>query len=103
VCGVGGILVELVRDVAYRLPPVSDVDAGEMLDRLRAARVLTGYRGQPPADRAALIDVVRRVSALVEIVPELRELDLNPVAVQASGEGAVVLDARIRLGPPSGS
>jgi acyl-CoA synthetase (NDP forming) len=103
VCGVGGILVELVRDVAYRLPPVSDVDAEEMLDRLRAARLLAGYRGQPPADRAALVDVVRRLSALVEIVPELRELDLNPVAVQASGEGALVLDARIRLGPPSTS
>ena len=99
VCGIGGVLVELVRDVAYRLPPVSDVDAGEMLDRLRAARLLTGYRGQPPADRAALVDVVRRVSALVEIVPELCELDLNPVAVQAVGEGAVVLDARIRVGP----
>ena len=101
-CGVGGVLVELVRDVAYRLPPVSDVDAGEMLDRLRAARLLTGYRGQPPADRAALIDVVRRVSALVEIVPELRELDLNPVAVQADGAGAIVLDARVRLAPAAG-
>jgi acyl-CoA synthetase (NDP forming) len=100
VCGVGGILVELVRDVSYRLPPVSDVDAEEMLDRLRAARLLAGYRGQPPADRAALVDVVRRVSALVEIVPEISELDLNPVAVQAVGEGAVVLDARVRLAAP---
>jgi len=100
VCGVGGVLVELVRDVAYRLPPVSDVDAEEMLDRLRAARLLTGYRGQPPADRAGLVDVVRRISALVEIVPELRELDLNPVAVRPEGQGAIVLDARIRLGPP---
>src|SRR6185369_17609863 len=59
VCGVGGVLVELVRDVAYRLPPVSDLDAEEMLDRLRASRLLTGYRGQPPADRVALVDVVR--------------------------------------------
>jgi acetyl coenzyme A synthetase (ADP forming)-like protein len=101
VCGVGGVLVELVRDVAYRLPPVSDVDAEEMLDRLRAARLLAGYRGQPPADRAALVDVIRRVSALVELAPELRELDLNPVAVQAVGEGAIVLDARIRLGAPA--
>jgi len=98
VCGVGGVLVELVRDVAYRLPPVSDVDAEEMLDRLRAARLLAGYRGQPPADRAALVDVIRRISALVEVVPELRELDLNPVAVQGQGGGAIVLDARIRLG-----
>jgi acetyl coenzyme A synthetase (ADP forming)-like protein len=98
VCGVGGVLVELVRDVAYRLPPVSDLDAEEMLDRLRAARLLAGYRGQPPADRAALVDVIRRISAFVEIVPELRELDLNPVAVQGRGGGAIVLDARIRLG-----
>jgi len=98
VCGVGGVLVELVRDVAYRLPPVSDLDAEEMLDRLRAARLLTGYRGAPPADRAALVDVIRRISAFVEIVPELRELDLNPVAVQGQGGGAIVLDARIRLG-----
>jgi acyl-CoA synthetase (NDP forming) len=77
------------------------VDAEEMLDRLRAARLLAGYRGQPPADRAALVDVIRRVSALVELAPELRELDLNPVAVQAVGEGAIVLDARIRLGAPA--
>jgi hypothetical protein len=88
-----------VRDVAYRLPPVSDVDAEEMLDRLRAARLLAGYRGAPPADRAALVDVIRRISAFVELVPELRELDLNPVAVQGRGGGALVLDARIRLAP----
>jgi acyl-CoA synthetase (NDP forming) len=97
VCGIGGVLVELVRDVSYRLPPVSDVDADEMLHHLRAAPLLAGYRGQPPADRAALVDVIRRVSALVEVMPELRELDLNPVAVQGVGEGAIVLDARVRI------
>jgi acetyl coenzyme A synthetase (ADP forming)-like protein len=99
VCGLGGVLVELLRDIAFRLPPVSDVDAREMLDRLRARALLDGYRGAPPGDRAALVEVVMRVSALVEVVPELRELDLNPVKVLPPGQGAVVVDARLRVGP----
>jgi acetyl coenzyme A synthetase (ADP forming)-like protein len=98
VCGIGGILVELLRDAAYRLPPVTDVDAAEMLGALRLAKLLDGYRGSPAGDRTALADVIRRVSALVELVPELRELDLNPVKVLAPGRGAVVVDARIRIG-----
>ncbi len=98
VCGLGGVLVELLRDVAFRLTPVSDVDAREMLAALRAGRLLDGYRGMPPGDRAALVDVIMRVSALVEVVPELRELDLNPVKVLEPGAGAVVVDARMRVG-----
>ncbi len=98
VCGLGGVLVELIRDVSFRLTPVSDVDAAEMLSRLRSARLLDGYRGSPPGDRAALIDVILRVSALVELVPELRELDLNPVKVLPPGEGAIVVDGRVRVG-----
>ena len=98
VCGLGGVLVELVRDVAFRLPPVSDLDAREMLSRLRAARVLDGYRGMPPGDREALVELITRVSALVEVVPELRELDLNPVKVLEPGRGVVVVDARMRVG-----
>ena len=97
VCGIGGVLVELLRDTSYRLPPVTDVDAAEMIDGLRLARLLDGYRGSPAGDRAALAEVIRRVSALVELVPELRELDLNPVMVLAPGRGAVVVDARMRL------
>jgi acetyl coenzyme A synthetase (ADP forming)-like protein len=102
VCGLGGVLVELLRDVAFHLSPLTDVDAAEMLDKLKARALLDGYRGAPPGDRAALIDVVRRVSALVEVVPELRELDLNPVKVLPPGKGAIVVDARIRLGPMTG-
>jgi acyl-CoA synthetase (NDP forming) len=98
VCGLGGVLVELLRDVAFHLTPVTDVDARDMLDRLKAGRLLDGYRGMPAGDRAALIDVILRVSALVEVVPELRELDLNPVKVLAPGNGAVVVDARLRIG-----
>jgi acyl-CoA synthetase (NDP forming) len=99
VCGLGGTLVEVLHDVAFRLPPVSDVDAAEMLAALRASRLLDGYRGAPPADRQALLSVILRVSALVESIPELRELDLNPVKVLAPGQGAIVVDGRMRLGP----
>ena len=98
VCGLGGVLVELIKDVSFRLTPVSDVDAAEMLSKLRSARLLDGYRGNPAGDRAALIDVILRVSALVELVPELHELDLNPVKVLPPGEGAIVVDGRLRVG-----
>jgi acyl-CoA synthetase (NDP forming) len=99
VCGLGGTLVEVLHDVAFRLPPVSDVDAAEMLVALRASRLLDGYRGAPPADRQALLSVILRVSALVECLPELRELDLNPVKILPPGQGAMVVDGRMRLGP----
>ncbi len=98
VCGLGGVLVELLRDVSFHLTPVTDLDAREMIDRLRARKLLDGYRGMPPGDRDALADVVVRVSALAEIVPELRELDLNPVKVLEPGRGACVVDARVRIG-----
>jgi len=98
VCGLGGVLVELLRDVSFHLTPVTDVDAGEMIDRLRARKLLDGYRGMPPGDRDALVDVILRVSALVEVVPELRELDLNPVKVLEPGKGALVVDGRMRVG-----
>jgi acetyl coenzyme A synthetase (ADP forming)-like protein len=99
VCGLGGVQVELLRDASFRMPPVTDVDASDMIDGLRMKALLDGYRGAPPADRAALALLVQRVSALVEVVPELRELDLNPVKVLGRGEGVVVVDARVRLGP----
>ena len=98
VCGLGGVLVELLRDVAFHLPPLSEIDAAEMLAKLRAGKLLDGYRGQPAGDRDALVQVLMRVSALVEIVPELRELDLNPVKVLPPGQGAIVVDGRMRVG-----
>jgi acetyl coenzyme A synthetase (ADP forming)-like protein len=102
VCGLGGVLVELIRDVSYRLTPVTDLDAEEMIAKLRSNRLLDGYRGSPPGDRKALVEVIRRVSALVEIVPEIRELDLNPVKVLSPGKGAIAVDGRIRIGRLSG-
>ena len=99
VAGFGGVLVELLRDVAFRLAPVSDTDVAEMLDGLRAAKLLDVFRGAPPADRAALVASITRVSALVAIMPELLELELNPLKVLARGEGVVGVDARMRIGP----
>lgn len=95
VAGIGGVAVELYKDVAFRVTPVSDLDAAEMLDELRGRALFDGFRGAPPADRRALIDVMRRIAALVELVPELVELDLNPVVVLE--HGAVTVDARMRL------
>lgn len=103
VAGLGGVQVELFGDAAFRLPPISDLDAHEMLDRIKAKKLLDGFRGAPPADKEALADIVCKVSALVEVVPEITELDLNPVKVLLRGKGAVVVDGRVRLGPAEGS
>ncbi|WP_089936129.1 bifunctional acetate--CoA ligase family protein/GNAT family N-acetyltransferase [Candidatus Entotheonella palauensis] len=99
VCGLGGTLVEVLHDVAFRLPPVTDRDAAEMLSSLRTNVLLDGYRGAPPGDRDALVDLIMRVSALVESVPELLELDLNPIKILPPDQGATVVDGRMRLGP----
>jgi acetyl coenzyme A synthetase (ADP forming)-like protein len=98
VAGLGGVAVELYRDVALRVTPVTDADADAMLDQLRGRALLDGFRGAPPADRAALREVLQRIAALVEIMPELAELDLNPVLVHP--HGATVVDARLRLAAP---
>jgi acyl-CoA synthetase (NDP forming) len=91
----------VLRDVSFCLTPVTDVAAAEMVAKLRSAPLLDGYRGSLPGDRAALIDVILRISALVEIIPEVRELDLNPVKVLVPGKGAVVVDWRMRIAPLS--
>jgi acetate---CoA ligase (ADP-forming) len=70
-----------------------------MIARLRSARLLDGYRGDPPGDRDALTRMIQRVSALVEAVPEIQELDLNPVKVLAPGQGAIAVDGRMRIAP----
>jgi acyl-CoA synthetase (NDP forming) len=99
-CGSGGTLVELTRDLAVRITPVTDVDLDEMLRALKMWPLFEGYRGQPALDAAALRSLLFRVSAMVEDLPHIAELDLNPVLVSAAGEGCVVLDARVRLRTP---
>ena len=73
--GVGGTQVEIWKDLQYRLPPLTDQDAREMLSAIRGAALLTGYRGAPPVDREGLVDMLLRTSRLVESAPEIAELD----------------------------
>jgi acyl-CoA synthetase (NDP forming) len=96
-CGAGGTLVEFLADVAFRIQPLTDTDAEDLVSGLRSARLLRGYRGSGPADSAALLDAIQRLSALLEICPEIQEIDLNPLKVLAQGVSA--LDARIRVAP----
>jgi acetate---CoA ligase (ADP-forming) len=93
--GLGGTAVEVLGDVAVRITPLSDTDVDEMLRSLRSYRLLTGYRQSPPLDVAAFAELLHRVSAMVEDIPEIAELDLNPVFVRR--HGAVVADVRVRL------
>ncbi|HEX6988934.1 MAG TPA: acetate--CoA ligase family protein [Bacillota bacterium] len=95
--GLGGIHVEILRDVVLRITPLTDRDADEMIRGIRGYRLLTGYRGHPPADVAAVREVLLRLSQLVEDLPEIAEIDLNPLKAFSPGEGCRVLDARIRL------
>lgn len=101
VFGMGGVYVELIRDVAFRIHPLTDLDAEEMLGDVRSAKLLEGYRGGDPGDVKALIETLLRVSAMVEALPELVEMDLNPVKVRLPGEGVCVVDARMRVEPVS--
>jgi acyl-CoA synthetase (NDP forming) len=96
-CGLGGTLVELADDVAFRLHPLTDRDAAELVDSGRLARVLRGYRGSPPADRAALAETLLRVSAMVDALPDVAEMDLNPVVALPASRGVRVVDARVRV------
>ena len=94
-CGAGGVQVELLRDVSVRLTPLSNEDASEMIRELKTYPLLTGFRGSVPADVTALEDGLLRVSAMVEDLPQIAELDCNPFMVHESG--ATILDARIRV------
>jgi acetate---CoA ligase (ADP-forming) len=97
-CGAGGTAAELLKDIAVRITPRSDLDAHEMVRSLKTFPLLDGYRGAPLVDVAALEDVMLRISALVEDHAEIAELDCNPVMV--GQRGAVVVDARVRLEMP---
>jgi acetate---CoA ligase (ADP-forming) len=94
--GLGGIFVDVLKDVVFNLTPVSDTDARQMVDDIQASALLSGMRGQPPVDKKALADLIQRLSRLVTDFPQIRELDLNPV--MAFEKGAVAVDARIAVG-----
>lgn len=93
--GLGGIFVEVIKDVVFNLTPVSDAEADRMLEQIKAAALLKGVRGQKGVDRAALSALIQKLSQLVTDLPEIAEMDLNPVG--AFENGVAVLDARISL------
>jgi acetate---CoA ligase (ADP-forming) len=97
VCGAGGVLVELLKDIVVRITPLMDRDAAEMVRSLKTFPLLCGYRGGPRYDVAALEQVILRVGTLVEDILEIAELDLNPVIVLPEGKGVSVVDARVRV------
>lgn len=93
--GLGGIFVELLKDVTFRVAPITREDASEMIKKVKAFPLLNGYRNMPPADLNAIINVLLNASRLVMDYPEIKELDLNPV--MAYETGAMTVDARIIL------
>jgi acyl-CoA synthetase (NDP forming) len=95
VFGLGGVATEVLGDHVARLSPLTDADARDMVTGVRAAALLTGHRGSPAVDAAGLADILLRISRLADDLPELAELDLNPVMPQ----DAQAVDVRIRLAP----
>ncbi|MBE0409438.1 MAG: acetate--CoA ligase family protein, partial [Anaerolineales bacterium] len=95
--GLGGIFVEVFKEVVVRVAPISKEDAWEMIESLRGAKILKGVRGQKPADLEAVVDALLRISQLLCDFPEIKELDINPLRVYVEGKGCQALDARIIL------
>jgi acetyltransferase len=95
--GLGGIYVETLKDVTFRLAPFSRQEAEAMLSEIRAHALLDGVRGQPPADKDAIIDALLRVNQLVQDFPQIAELDINPLIVYPQGQGAIAIDMRLVL------
>jgi acetyltransferase len=96
--GLGGIYVEVLKDVAFRVAPIGPDQAEAMIREIRSFPLLRGVRGQKPSDLAAIVDALCRLSQLCVEFPEILELDVNPLLVKAEGEGAVAIDARLALG-----
>ncbi|WP_231715482.1 acetate--CoA ligase family protein [Desulfosarcina widdelii] len=95
--GLGGIFVEVLGDVNFRLAPMSEMSADNMIRSIKSHKVLNGWRGKPPADIAALKDCILRMSQMVTDHPEIQELDINPLIVYPEGQGCVVADGRLVL------
>jgi len=93
--GLGGILVEVLKDVSFRIVPLTRRDAREMIKEIKGYPILEGYRGQEPADVAVLEEMLLKVSDFVENRPEIKELDINPIF--AYSDGALAVDARVIL------
>jgi acyl-CoA synthetase (NDP forming) len=97
--GLGGIHVEVLGDVRFRIAPLTDRDVDALIRGIRGYKLLQGYRGHPPVDIDALRELLLRISRLAEDVPEIAQLDLNPVMALSPGNGCRIVDARIKVSP----
>jgi acetyltransferase len=95
--GLGGIYVEALKDVTFRVAPFTRLDAEAMLTEIRSKALLEGVRGKPPVDKEALISVLLKIGQLVQDFPEIAELDINPLIVYPEGQGALAIDMRLVL------
>lgn len=95
--GLGGIYVEILKDVVFRLAPIDEHEAEKMVESIRAIKLLKGIRGEPPSDLAAVVDCLQRLSQLIIDFPEIEEFDINPLLVLERGKGVRVADVRIGL------
>ena len=97
--GLGGIYVEILKDVVFRLAPVTEQEAKRMVESLRTRKLFKGVRGEKPSDLKAVIETLLRLSQLVLDFPEIAELDINPLLVLEEGKGVRAVDVRIGLNP----
>ena len=95
--GMGGIYVEILKDVTFRLAPVTELEANDMISSIKTQKLLTGVRGEKPSDLKNLSECIQRLSQLVTDFKEIKELDMNPVLVMEEGKGCKILDVRIGL------
>ncbi len=95
--GLGGIFVEVLKDVSFRIAPLSTHDIETMIREIKSYRILEGYRGEPPRDIEAIKDILRKTSELMLNLEEVQDLDLNPIMLYEKGKGAKIADARIIL------
>jgi len=96
--GLGGVWVEVLKDISFRLAPLGSEDAMEMIKEIKGYPILAGLRGAPPADIEAIANLIQKVGQLAYEFPEISELDINPIFVFNAGKGVIAVDARIVLG-----
>ena len=95
--GLGGIFVEVLKDVSFRIAPVTRYDAETMLSEIKASKLLEGYRGMPPRDKEALVNIIINLSRFMEEQDSVSDVDLNPIMAFEVGKGAKIADARVLI------
>ena len=93
--GLGGIFVEVLKDVSFRVAPLMPEDADEMVREIKSYKILEGYRGMPPRDIEIIKEIIMKTSRIMIEIPQIQDIDLNPIMLYEKGKGAIVVDARI--------